>query len=126
LGASKIKELIFNDGSAWTVDSSKDVKLESLQNLVASGITASGDLYLTNCPLLKHIDLSNSKFTGLYGLENCSKLEDINIAGTDISTAKVASGAPIKTMSLATPKGLYLSNLKYLTYNNAEGDTLTA
>ena len=126
LGASRIKELYFDPQSAWTVDSSKDVKLPNLHKLVASGITASGPLYLTACPLLSHLDLSNSAFTGLYGLENSSKMTYLNIEGTEIKSVKFADGSPLETIKLATPQGLYLSNLEKIVYDNSAGDTLTA
>lgn len=126
LGASRIKELYFDPQSAWTVDSSKDVKLANLHKLVASGITASGPLYLTACPLLSHLDLSNSAFTGLYGLENSSKMTYLNIEGTEIKSVKFADGSPLETIKLATPQGVYLSNLDGIVFNNGAEDTITA
>ncbi len=129
LGASRIKELYFDttsDSTSWIVDSSKDVKLPNLHKLVASGIIASGPLYLTECPLLSHLDLSNSDFSGLFGLEKSSKMTYLNIEGTEIKSVKLADGAPIHTIKLATPQGIYLSNLDNIVYKNSAEDTLTA
>lgn len=128
LGASRIKELTFNKQSAWTVDSTKDVKLPNLQKLIAKdmGIKAAGDLWLTQCPLLTYIDLSGSSFSGLYGIENSSKLEYLNVENTGISTIKTADGAPISNIKLSTIQELYLSNLKNIVFKDSEKDTLTA
>lgn len=128
LGASRIKELIFNSQSAWTVDSTKDVKLPNLQKLIAKGMgtRASGDLWLTSCPLLTYVDISNSSFSGLYGLENSSKMEYLNVENTSIKSIKIAEGSPISTIKLAIPQELYLSNLKNIIFKNNSSDTLTA
>lgn len=126
LGASRIKELTFGPGSAWTVDASKDVKLPSLQKLVAKNIAAAGSLYLTDCPLLTYLDLSGSAFTGLEGLSNSSKLQYIDVSGTNINLVRFADGSPIKTIKLATPIGLYLSNLSQVVYKEEANDTLSA
>lgn len=126
LGASRIKELTFAPGSAWTVDASKDVKLPNLQKLIAKNITAAGPLYLTDCPLLTYLDLSGSAFTGLEGLPNSSKLQHIDVSGTGISSVRFADGSPIETIKLATPIGLYLSNLSQVVYKGGDYDTLSA
>lgn len=39
---------------------------------------------------------------------------------------RFADGAPLETIKLATPVGLYLSNLSKVVYTGGEGDTLTA
>lgn len=128
LGASRIKELYFNPQSAWTVDPTKGVKLPNLQKLVASGMStkAVGDLYLTACPLLTHVDLHNSNFSGLYGLENSSKMVYVNVEGTDVKSIRFADGSPLETIKLASPQGIYLSNIEKVVYNNDDTDTLTA
>ena len=126
LGASRIKELTFAPNSAWTVDASKDVRLPNLQKLVAKNITAAGPLYLTDCPLLTYLDLSGSAFTGLEGLQNSSKLQYIDVSGTGISSVRFADGSPIETIKLATPVGLYLSNLSKVVYNGGDYDTISA
>lgn len=127
LGASRIKELTFDTTSAWTVDSTKDVKLPNLHKLIAKGMSnrAVGDLYLTNCPLLTHIDISGSDFSGLYGLENSSKLEYVDVENTSVRSIKFASGSPLKTIKLSTPTEIYLSNLKDIVYDGTN-DTITA
>lgn len=128
LGASRIKELTFDPQSAWTVDSTKDVKLPNLHKLIAKGMgtRASGDLWLTNCPLLTYIDISSSSFSGLYGLENSSKLEYLNVENTDVKSIKIAEGSPVSTVKLSTPQELYLSNLKNIVFKDTEEDTITA
>lgn len=128
LGASRIKELTFDPQSAWTVDSTKDVKLPNLQKLIAKGMgtRAAGDLWLTACPLLTHLDISNSGFSGLYGLENSSKLVYVDVENTSVRSIRFADGSPLETVKLAAPQEIYLSNLSGIVYNNGAGDTLTA
>lgn len=128
LGASRIKELTFGTGSAWTVDSTKDVKLPNLHKLVASGLgtKAAGELYLTACPLLTYVDLSRSGFSELHGLENSSKMVYVNVEGTDIRSIRFADGSPLEAIKLASPSNLYLSNLEKIVFNNDSADTLTA
>lgn len=128
LGASRIKELTFSPTSAWTVDSSKDVKLPNLQKLIAKDMSnkAVGDLYLTNCPLLTTLDLSGSNFSSLNGIENCSKMLSINVENTGIKALHIADGCPINTLKTAAPKELYLSNLENLIFEDRDSDTLTA
>lgn len=128
LGASRIKELTFDPQSAWTVDSTKDVKLPNLHKLIAKGMgtRAAGDLWLTACPLLTYLDVSGSSFSGLYGLESSSKLTYVNVENTDIKSIRFADGAPLETIKLATPQEVYLSNLGEVVFNNGAGDTLTA
>lgn len=127
LGASRIKELTFDPQSAWTVDQSKDAKLPNLQKLIAKGMStdAAGDLWLTACPLLTYLDISGSNFTGLYGLENSSKLTYVDVENTLVKSIKFADGSPLKTIKLAAPQGIYLSNLSEITYNDTSDDTLT-
>ncbi len=128
LGASRIKELTFSSTSAWTVDSSKDVKLPNLQKLIAKdmGNKAVGDLYLTNCPLLTTLDLSGSNFSSLNGIENCNKMLSINVENTGIKALHVADGCPINTLKASAPTELYLSNLENLVFEDKNTDTLTA
>jgi hypothetical protein len=59
-------------------------------------------------------------------LNKASKLKYLNVSGTSISSVRLAAGAPIENLILGTPKGLYLSNLNLLQYNNSDSDTLTA
>lgn len=127
LGASRIKELYFNPQSAWTVDSTKDVKLPNLHKLVAKGMgtRAVGGLYITKCPMLSYVDLSGSSFSGLYGLENCNKLTYVNVEDTEIKSVRLADGAPLEEIRLATPQGIYLSNLNKITFQGNDADTLT-
>ncbi len=128
LGASRIKELTFDPQSAWTVDSTKDVKLSNLHKLVAKnmGTRAAGDLWLTACPLLTYVDVSGSSFSGLYGLENSSKMVYLNVENTSIKSVRFADGSPLETIKLATPQEVYLSNLSEIVFTNGEGDTITA
>lgn len=128
LGASRIKELYFNPQSAWTVDATKNVKLPNLHKLVASGMgtRAVGDLYLTECPLLTYVDISSSNFSGLYGLENSSKLVYVDVEGTDVKSIRFADGSPLETIKLASPQGIYLSNIEKVVYQGGDTDTLTA
>lgn len=128
LGASRIKELYFHSQSAWTVDATKNIKLPNLHKLVASGMgtKAVGDLYLTECPLLTYVDISSSSFSGLYGLENSSKLVYVDVEGTDVKSIRFADGAPLKTIKLASPQGIYLSNIEKVVYQGGDTDTLTA
>lgn len=128
LGASRIKELTFDPQSAWTVDSTKDVKLFNLHKLIAKGMgtKASGDLWLTGCPLLTYLDISGSSFSGLYGLENSSKMEYLNVENTEIKSIKLADGAPISIIKLSTPQEVYLSNLKNIIFKDSSDDTITA
>lgn len=128
LGASRIKELTFDPQSAWTVDSTKDVKLPNLHKLVAKnmGTRAAGDLWLTACPLLTHVDISGSSFSGLYGLENSSKMVYLNVENTSVRSVRFADGSPLETVKLATPQEVYLSNLEGLVFNNSADDTITA
>ena len=128
LGASRIKELYFNPQSAWTVDATKNVKLPNLHKLVASGMgtRAVGDLYLTECPLLTYVDISSSNFSGLYGLENSSKLVYADVEGTDVKSIRFADGSPLETIKLASPQGIYLSNIEKVVYQGGYTDTLTA
>lgn len=128
LGASRIKELYFHSQSAWTVDATKNIKLPNLHKLVASGMgtKAVGDLYLTECPLLTYVDISSSNFSGLYGLENSSKLVYVDVRGTDVKSIRFADGSPLKTIKLASPQGIYLSNIEKVVYQGGDTDTLTA
>lgn len=128
LGASRIKELEFNPQSAWTVDSTKDVKLPNLHKLVAKnmGTRAAGDLWLTACPLLTHVDISGSSFSGLYGLENSSKMVYLNVENTSVKSVRFADGSPLETIKLAAPQEVYLSNLDDIVFNNGAEDTITA
>lgn len=128
LGASRIKELTFDPQSAWTVDSTKDVKLPNLHKLVAKnmGTRAVGDLWLTDCPLLTYVDISGSNFSGLYGLENSSKMVYLNVENTSVRSVRFADGSPLETVKLATPQEVYLSNLEGLVFNNSADDTITA
>lgn len=128
LGASRIKELTIASTAAWTVDSSKTVALANLQKLVAKdlGSNGIGAMYLTGCPLLTYVDISNSNFTALEGLKNSSKLEYLDIRGTKITSVQLADGSPISTLKLATPTGVYLSNLSNIVYKGASEDTLSA
>lgn len=128
LGASRIKELTFGPQSAWTVDSTKDVKLPNLHKLVAKnmGTRAAGDLWLTACPLLTHVDISGSSFSGLYGLENSSKMVYLNVENTSVKSVRFADGSPLETIKLAAPQEVYLSNLDNIVFNNGAEDTITA
>ena len=128
LGASRIKELYFHSQSAWTVDATKNIKLPNLHKLVASGMgtKAVGDLYLTECPLLTYVDISSSSFSGLYGLENSSKLIYVDVRETYVKSIRFADGAPLKTIKLASPQGIYLSNIEKVVYQGGDTDTLTA
>lgn len=128
LGASRIKELHFDSKAAWTVDSTKTIALANLQKLVAKGLGSNGvgDMYLTGCPLLTYVDISNSNFTGLVGLRNSSKLEYLDVSGTKITSVTLADGSPISTMKLASPTEVYLSNLNNVVFQGGDQDTLTA
>lgn len=128
LGASRIKELEFSPQSAWTVDSTKDVKLPNLHKLVAKNMStrAAGDLWLTACPLLTYVDISGSGFSGLYGLENSSKMVYLNVENTSVKSVRFADGSPLETIKLATPQEVYLSNLDGIVFNNGAKDTITA
>lgn len=128
LGASRIKELTFASTSSWVVDASKEVKLANLQKLVAKnlGTRASGSLYLTECPLLTYLDLSSSEFSGLNGLQNCSKIVYIDTRNTKIPYIRIADGAPLEQLHLNAPTGIYLSNYDKLKFNESSTtDTLT-
>ena len=128
LGASRIKELEFSSQSAWTVDSTKDVKLPNLHKLIAKnmGTKAAGDLWLTACPLLTYVDISGSSFSGLYGLENSSKMVYLNVENTSVKSVRLADGSPLETIKLSTPQEVYLSNLDGIVFNNSAEDTITA
>lgn len=126
-GANRVRELLFSTTSSWVVDSSKTVNLPALHKLVAKGMKtkARGDMYL-NCPLLEHLDVSDTQFSALQGLESCSKLTYIDVTDTTINSLIFADGSPLTTAKLAAPQILHLSNLTNLIYNGGSGDTLTA
>lgn len=128
LGASRIKELYFDPTSSWTVDLTKDVKLPNLHRLIAKdmGDRASGNLYFTKCSLLNYLDISNTGFRSLNGLEDSSKLVYLNAEDTGIKSVRFAEGAPLETVKLASPQKLFLSNLNTLSFHDRADDTLTA
>ena len=70
--------------------------------------------------------MGGSAFTGLEGLVNSSKLQYLDVSGTGISAVRFADGSPVETIKLATPIGLYLSNLSDVVYNGGDYDTLSA
>ena len=120
LGASRIKELIFEDNdhkTSWVVDSTKPVKLPNLHRLVVNdlALNASGDIYL-ECPLLEEIDIARSSFSGVYGLEKCSKLKKVDFSGTNVTVFKPADGAPLTEVNMTVATALHLSNHKTLSY----------
>lgn len=114
LGASRIKELIFDPAAAWTMQNNAPVSLPNLEKLIAKdmGNRAQGTPILSNNPLLKHIDFSGSSFFGeVVGLEDSGKLTYVNVEDTNITGVPVADGCPIEVLKLATPTAIYLSNL---------------
>lgn len=122
LGASRIKELTFKPGSLWDCTTQgKSVNLKSLQKLVADSVLGTGAPNFSGSNLLIHLSLNKNTFSGVEGLEKCSKLSYLDIRGTNIKSVKFAEGSPLKEVKLATPQKVYLSNLKELSYK--EGDT---
>lgn len=129
LGASRIKELIFDPTASWTMQNNAPVSLPNLEKLVAKdmGNGAQGTPILNNNPLLRYIDFSGSSFSGeIVGLEDSGKLSYVNVEDTNITGVPVADGCPLQTLKLATPTAIYLSNLQNIKFNNTAEDTLTA